>query len=112
LQEVLVEKLTQFSQGNNVLDGHASNTDGNLWRGTCASSTQLNSHIWNEESPSAPSETNDARSIPFKLTLLSQGKIVLHAAASNTHGFLWRDTHVPTTQLNRALLNKISISPP
>jgi hypothetical protein len=33
------QKLTQFSQGNNVLDVPASNADGFLSRGTCVSST-------------------------------------------------------------------------
>jgi hypothetical protein len=40
------EKLTQFSQGNNVLDAAASHIHGFLWRDTCVSSTQLNSPIW------------------------------------------------------------------
>jgi hypothetical protein len=38
------QKLTQFSQGNNVLENPASNTDGFLSRHTCISSTQLNRH--------------------------------------------------------------------
>jgi hypothetical protein len=33
------EKLTQFSFGNNVLDGPASNTDGFLLSDICVSST-------------------------------------------------------------------------
>jgi hypothetical protein len=32
------QKLPQFSQGNNVLDAPASNTDGFLLRDTCVSS--------------------------------------------------------------------------
>jgi hypothetical protein len=39
------QKLTKFSQGNNVLYGAASNRDGFLWRDTCVSSTQLNRPI-------------------------------------------------------------------
>jgi hypothetical protein len=35
------QKLTQFSQEINVLDGAASKIAGFLWRYTCASSTQL-----------------------------------------------------------------------
>jgi hypothetical protein len=39
------QKLTQLSQGNNVLDVPASNTDGFLLKDTCVSSTQLNRPI-------------------------------------------------------------------
>jgi hypothetical protein len=34
MQEVILYKLTQLSQGNNVLDAPASNIDGFLWRAT------------------------------------------------------------------------------
>jgi hypothetical protein len=33
------QKLTQLSQGNNVLDAHASNTDGFILRDICVSSS-------------------------------------------------------------------------
>jgi hypothetical protein len=36
------QKLTQFSQGNNMLDGPPSNIDGFLSRDTYVSSTQMN----------------------------------------------------------------------
>jgi hypothetical protein len=39
------QKLTLFSQGNNVLDTAASNIDRFLWRESEVSSTQLNSPI-------------------------------------------------------------------
>jgi hypothetical protein len=39
------QKLTQFSQANNVLGAAASNIVGFLWRDTCVSSTQLNRPI-------------------------------------------------------------------
>jgi hypothetical protein len=39
------QKLTQFSQGNNVLDAAASNIDVILWRDTCVSLTQMNRPI-------------------------------------------------------------------
>jgi hypothetical protein len=32
------QQVTKFSQGNNVQDSHASNTDGFLWRDTRVSS--------------------------------------------------------------------------
>jgi hypothetical protein len=50
MQEVLLQKLTQFSQGNNVLEDAASNIDGFLWRDTSFSSTQLNSPFCNKGS--------------------------------------------------------------
>jgi hypothetical protein len=54
LQEVFLEKLTQFSQGNNALDPPASNTNGCLWRDKCVSSIQLNRSIWNKMNRSPP----------------------------------------------------------
>jgi hypothetical protein len=35
------QKLTKFSQGNNVLDEPASHIDAYLWRDTCVSASQL-----------------------------------------------------------------------
>jgi hypothetical protein len=40
-----IQKLTQFSQGNNLLDDPASKTDGFLSRDASVSSTQLNKLI-------------------------------------------------------------------
>jgi hypothetical protein len=37
---------------------------------------------------------------------------VLDAATSNIDGFLWRDTCVSSTQLNRPIWNKVSLSTP
>jgi hypothetical protein len=45
LHEVFLSKLTQFSQGNNVLDAPASTTKGVLSRDTFVSSTYLNRPI-------------------------------------------------------------------
>jgi hypothetical protein len=39
------QKLTKFSQGNNVLNAAASDIDGVLWRDTFVSSTHLNRPI-------------------------------------------------------------------
>jgi hypothetical protein len=39
--EYLYQKLTQFSQGNNVLDAPSSNTHGFFARDTCVSSFLL-----------------------------------------------------------------------
>jgi hypothetical protein len=51
------QKFTQFSQGNNVLDVPASNTNGFPWRGTCGYSTQLNWPTWKKMSLSPPGKT-------------------------------------------------------
>jgi hypothetical protein len=48
------KKLTQFSQGNNVLDTPASNSNGFLSNDTYFSSPQLNRSTWNKESLSTP----------------------------------------------------------
>jgi hypothetical protein len=59
-------KLTQFSQGKNVLDAPASTSDGGLWTDTCVSSTQLNKPIWNKHSLSPLLKPHLAESILFK----------------------------------------------
>jgi hypothetical protein len=46
-----------------------------------------------------------------KLTQLSQRHNELDAAASNIGGFLWRDTRVSSSQLNRPIGNEESLSP-
>jgi hypothetical protein len=48
------QKLTQFTQGYNVQDAAAFNTDCFLLTRTCVSSTQESSPIWNKMSLSAP----------------------------------------------------------
>jgi hypothetical protein len=48
------QKLSQFSEGNNVLDASASNTHGFLSRDSCVSLNQLNRPIWNKMSLSLP----------------------------------------------------------
>jgi hypothetical protein len=44
------QKVTQFSQLNNVLDASDSNTDGFLFERYMCFSTQLHMPIWNKES--------------------------------------------------------------
>jgi hypothetical protein len=46
LQEVFLPKLTQFSQGNNVLVTPASKKDGFPSKDMCVSSTFLNTPLW------------------------------------------------------------------
>jgi hypothetical protein len=43
-----VQKLNQFSPGNNVLDIPPSNIDSFLWRDTCVSSIQMKRPILNK----------------------------------------------------------------
>jgi hypothetical protein len=45
------------------------------------------------------------------LTQYSQGKNVLHAPATNVGGFVWNDTCIFSTPLNRPVLSKQSVSP-
>jgi hypothetical protein len=46
------------------------------------------------------------------LTQFSHWNLVVNAPASNTYGFLWRDTCVYSIQHNRPIWNKHSLSPP
>jgi hypothetical protein len=48
------QRLTPFSEGNNVLDAAASNIDGFHRRNKCASPTQLNRTICSKMSTSPP----------------------------------------------------------
>jgi hypothetical protein len=54
----------------------------------CVSLTQQNTPVWRNETLSPPSNTLVAERTISKLTEFSQGKNVLHAAASNIDGFL------------------------
>jgi hypothetical protein len=47
-----------------------------------------------------------------KLAQFSQGNNVLDAPASNMGVSLWRDICVSSTQMNRPIWNKESLSPP
>jgi hypothetical protein len=88
------QKLSQFSQGNNVLDASASNLDGFPWRDTCVSSTLLNRPIWNKFSL-CHHENYIVQEVFFqKLPQFSQGDNVIDAAATNIDGFHRRDIRV------------------
>jgi hypothetical protein len=65
------QKLTTFTEGNNVIDTSDSNTDGFLQRYTCVSSTKLNRPIWNKMNLSPTWQLWFAGSIPFKNQLSS-----------------------------------------
>jgi hypothetical protein len=65
------QKLTQFSQGNNVVVAAALNMDGFLWRERRVSSSQLNRPVGSQESLSPPWNTKVSGRIPFKSKLKS-----------------------------------------
>jgi hypothetical protein len=48
------QKITQFSQGNNMLGAAVSNIDGFLWRDIWVSLSQMNRHIGSTRSLSTP----------------------------------------------------------
>jgi hypothetical protein len=52
--EEFLSKLSQFSQGKNVLDATPSNTDDYLLSDICISSSHLNRPIWNKQSLTPP----------------------------------------------------------
>jgi hypothetical protein len=86
------QKLTQFSQGNHVIDAAASNLGGFLWINTCVSSTLLN-NLFGAYKPISTLKTIISRKHSFqKLTQFSRGNNVLDTPASNMDGFLSRDT--------------------
>jgi hypothetical protein len=95
-----MQKLTQYSQGINVLDAPASNTYCFLWEihvfhslgwigllGTRWVFLHFENYVFQKYSF-------------LKLTQFSQGKKILDPAASNIDGFLWRGTWLSSTQLN------------
>jgi hypothetical protein len=58
------QKLTEFSQGKDVLNTAASNIHLLFCRGTYVSATQLNRPIWRKYTPSPPRNPYVAGSIP------------------------------------------------
>jgi hypothetical protein len=155
VQNYSFQKRIQHSEGNNVLDATASSIHAFLCRGTCISSTQLNS-CKDQTQPISPLKNLRFRNYSFakltqfsqekselltwmvffgeihvfiqlswigvfgtkwvpstlkieicrvhsfqKLTEFSEGRTGLDVLASNIDGFLWRDTCVSSTQLNR-----------
>jgi hypothetical protein len=86
------QKLTQFSQGYNVIDATACNTHGFLSRDICVPSSQQYRTIWKNVSLPLPWNTHIAGSIPFKTNSFLTENNVLNASASNSDGFLLRDT--------------------
>jgi hypothetical protein len=94
-----------------VLDASTSSTDGFLWRDRYVLNSPEQVYIKQTEPISTLKHLRCRKFSIQKLTQFSQGNNVLHAAASNPDGFLGRDTCVTSTQPNRPVLNKMSISP-
>jgi hypothetical protein len=74
LQEVILEKLTQLSQGTNVLHAPPANIGGFHWTDNFISSTYLIRLIWNSMRLSPPRKLWFAGSIPLKNYLISHRK--------------------------------------
>jgi hypothetical protein len=53
-RKYFLQILTQFSQGNNVLDAAGSNVDSFSGRDTCVASSHLKGIIWRKEILSPP----------------------------------------------------------
>jgi hypothetical protein len=83
-------------------DAEASNKDGFVWKNTCVSSTQVNRPNLEQTEPISTLKTVICRKYSFqKFTQFLLGNNVLDPNASNTDDFLWRDTCVSSSQLNR-----------
>jgi hypothetical protein len=68
---------------------------------------------WEQTQPITTLETMVCRKYSFqRVSEFSQGNNLLEAAASNMDGFLWRDTFVSSSQLNRAICRNMSTNPP
>jgi hypothetical protein len=107
------QKLSKFWQGKNELDASSSNTDVFRWKDICVSSTQLNRTIWSKKETISTLKNMICRKYSFQKQIqLSQGNNVLDAAGSNTDDFLSIDTCVLSSQLNRPIWNKMSLSQP
>jgi hypothetical protein len=112
LQKVLLSKLTEFSQGYNVLDVAAFNINGLF--GEIHVFLQLTEYACLEEmDPTSTFKLLCIRQYSFQnINQFSQGKKMLDAAASNIDVSLWRDSCVSSTQLIRSRWSKQSLSPP
>jgi hypothetical protein len=106
------QKLTQFSQGNNVLDSPPSNIHG--FFGEIHVVLQLNwIGLFRSKWGILPLKTLIGRKYAFlKFNQFSQGSNVLDIPISKLDGFLSRSTCVSSTQLNRSIWNKLSFSTP
>jgi hypothetical protein len=106
------QKLTQFLQGNNVVDAAGSNIDSFLGRGVCVLQLSRISLFGANRAYLTLKHLSCMKCSFEKLTQFSQGNNVLDAPASYTNVSLSRDTGVSSTQLNRPIWNNVSLSPP
>jgi hypothetical protein len=111
LQEGFPTKTKSILTGKNVLNTPASFTDGFLWRDTCISSTQLNRPVLIKQNLFPPSNLWLAKGLLSKTNSLLTGNNALDTPATKNDGFLWNDTCVSSTVLNRPIWNKMSLSP-
>jgi hypothetical protein len=88
------QKLTEFSQGNNVVNVAASTMHGFIWKDRCVSSTQLNSSIWNKRTYVYSEFRKLQEVFLWKASSLLTGKNVLDAPASNTDGFFFFERYM------------------
>jgi hypothetical protein len=111
LEEVSFQKLTQYSEGDNVLDHPPSKTDG------CLGEIHVFRHlIWiglvEEHKPNCTLKHLSCRAYSFQnVNQFSQKNNMLHSAASVIDDFHWKDTCISTTQQNRPIWKKMSLSP-
>jgi hypothetical protein len=107
-----LQKLIQYLQGNNVLDAPASNTDGFLSRDTCVSSLSWIG-LFGTKWSFLHLEKSDLQEVFLWTTkLILTGKLCARCYTSFTNRFLSRDTCVSSTQLNRPIWSKKSLSLP
>jgi hypothetical protein len=78
----------------------------------CVSSTYVNRTIWGKETLSVPWKIDVEKVFISEETQFPQGIKGLEVPASNTEGFLSRDSHVSSTQLKIQNRNQRSLSLP
>jgi hypothetical protein len=111
-KKLSIETLTQYSQGNNVLDHPASQTDGFLRE------IHLFLHFSRRGLFGAKQAFLFLENYDLQEVFLSTsnsillGKQCATAAFSNRECFLWRGACVSSTQLNRPMLSNKTLSPP
>jgi hypothetical protein len=110
LHEHFFQKLSQFSQGNNVLDAAGYNIDAFLWTDTCVSTTHPKSPLWNKQSVCHHRNQGCRMNSFQKVPHISQGNHVLDAPDSNTDCF-FGDTYVSSHKVSMPFWKKDSLSP-
>jgi hypothetical protein len=88
-----------------VLNAAASNICGFHWRETCILSPWLNRPVWNNR-VYPPRKHTVQEVFLSKLSQFLKRNNVLDVLESNTNGFLWRDTYISSSQLNKTISNR------